>query len=145
MEPVSLHRHVELDITTDALWDLVADPARLADWLGDSVDVELAPGNVGRISDDGIERFVHIDRVDHGRSLGFTWWETPGDISRVEFEIAALPDGGSRLEITETFVPPMSATSEMSASATATATASQRWEVRVCALWACTVVAALVQ
>lgn len=144
MEPVSLHRHVELDISADALWELVADPARLAGWLGDSVDLDLAPGNVGRISDDGIDRFVHVDRVDDGRSLGFTWWETGGDISRVEFEIATLPAGGSRLEITETFVARMSA---MSATITSTVAleAAQRWEVRVCALWACTVVAALVQ
>ncbi len=134
MEPAALHRQVDLDISTDALWELVADPARLAEWLCDAVDVDLVPDSVGRISDDGIERFVHVDRVDHGRSLGFTWWETPGEVSRVEFEIAELPGGGSRLEITETFVP-----------STLAPEAAVRWEVRVCALWACTVVAALVQ
>lgn len=140
MEPISLHRHVELDITADALWELVADPARMAEWLGDSVDLQVATGSTGTIIDDGVERFVHVDRVENGRSLGFSWWETPGEMSRVELEITPLPDGRSRLEVTETLAAPATA----SARASASETVAQRWEVRVCALWACTVVAALV-
>ena len=80
---------------------------------------------------------MHVDRVETGRSLAFTWWESSADASRVELEIVTGADGGSRLEITETF-PPAAAGPEAHASA-------ERWEVRVCALWACTVVAALVQ
>jgi uncharacterized protein YndB with AHSA1/START domain len=149
MEPVSLHRTVELEISADSLWELVADPERLGEWLGDDVRFDVAPGGLepgaaGVIVDDGISRFVHIDQVAPGRALGFTWWEADGDASRVELAVVELPGGGSRLEITETLAPTRPATGSAS-SAQASAEAQLRWEVRVGALWACTVVAALVR
>jgi uncharacterized protein YndB with AHSA1/START domain len=136
MDPVSLRRHVELDISADSLWELVASPEHLAGWLGDAVDLRIEPGGTGVVIDDEISRFVHVDRVDDGRALGFTWWEADGEMSRVELEIISLPGGGSRLDITETLA--------AGAAAVTAEAAAERWEVRVCALWACTVVAALV-
>ena len=42
-EPQShvVRRNVELDVSVEQLWDLVSDPARLAEWLGDAVDIDL--------------------------------------------------------------------------------------------------------
>ncbi|MCU1396551.1 MAG: hypothetical protein JWM34_4979 [Ilumatobacteraceae bacterium] len=137
MEPTSLHRHVELDLTVEALWELIADPEQLGTWLGDEARIDVTPGGTGVVVEDGVERFVHVDHVETGRAIGFTWSERDSATTRVELEIAPLPDGRSRLVITETMP-----------TTTATASAADtriRWEVRVCALWACTVVAALVQ
>jgi uncharacterized protein YndB with AHSA1/START domain len=139
MEPVTIHRHTELDLSVQELWDLVADPENLADWLGEAVELDLRAGGVGVVRDDGIERHVHVDRVDAGRELAFTWWHSddPATTSRVVFEIGELPDVSSRLDITET----MSVTQ---AHAARLDDARVRWEVRVLSLWACTVAVALV-
>ncbi|MCU1389729.1 MAG: Activator of Hsp90 ATPase 1 family protein [Ilumatobacteraceae bacterium] len=150
MEPVSLHRTVELEISVDSLWALVADPARLGEWLGDDVRFDISPdglepGAAGVVVDDGITRFVHVDRVAPGRALGFTWWEADGGASRVELEVVEQAGGGSRLEITETLAETSTATMSAGSADAAAAEAQLRWEVRVGALWACTVVAALVR
>jgi uncharacterized protein YndB with AHSA1/START domain len=142
METISLHRRVDLDLSVDELWELIADPDHLGEWLGDAIALDLAPGATGSVLEDGVRRLVHVDRVEHGHAIGFTWWEQHDAVmpSRVLFEIAAAPGGGSRLEITETL--------EINESPEAIAATAEeralRWEVRVCALWACTVVAALV-
>jgi uncharacterized protein YndB with AHSA1/START domain len=137
-----LERRVELDASADVVWDLIARPERLAEWLADDVDVEIVPGATGTIVDDGAARFVHVDRVEHGRSVAFTWWEhdRPGFVSQVELRVVPSTDGASALEIVETMRLP---SASMSASTSATA-ADLRWETRVGLLWACTAVAALV-
>jgi len=134
-----VRRNVELDVSAAELWDLVSDPERLAEWFGDTVDIDLQPGGTGAITDDGVLKFVHVDRVDSGRQLSFSWWEPdrPEHTAQVVFDIAPTPAGGSRLEITET----LTATSLSLASVEAR---QLQWEARVCALWACTVVAALI-
>ena len=141
MDPISVHRHVELDASLDDLWELIADPAHLEAWLGDSDELDLTPGGTGMVLDDGVRRLVHVDLVEHRRAIGFTWWEQ-GDAatpSRVVFEIGEVAGGGVRLDITEKLAPSID-----SLRANRAADRTTRWEVRVCALWACTVVAALV-
>jgi len=142
-----IRRNVDLDVSAEQLWQLVSDPERLAEWLGESVDIDLQPGGTGAIIDDGVLKFVHVDRVDVGRQLSFSWWEPdqPQHTAQVVFEVAPLAGGGSRLEITETLSTPTWAMSARDVTASMTTTARQtRWEARVCALWACTVVAALI-
>ena len=135
MDPTTITRHVDLDTSADELWELVSDPDQMATWLGDSVDVEVRPGGTGTVVDDEIVRHVEIEEVDESRRVSFTWWES-GDrstASRVEFVIGTTADGGSRLTITET-LPDQSPRLLARASA-----GRMRWEVRVLALWACTV------
>ena len=134
-----IRRNVDLDVSAEQLWQLVSDPERLAEWLGEAVDIDLQPGGTGTITDDGVLKFVHVDRVDVGTQLSFSWWEPdqPQHTAQVVFDIAPLAGGGSRLRITETM--------SLGTTASITTTARQaRWEARVCALWACTVVAALI-
>jgi len=136
-----ISRNVELDISVDQLWQLVSDPDGLTEWLGEAVDIDVQPGGAGTITDDGVLKFVHVDRVDAGRRLSFSWWEPdqPQHTAHVVFEVAPAEGGRSRLSITET----------LRATAVTSAGASRldrqlHWEARVCALWACTVVAALI-
>lgn len=142
-QPCVIRRNVDLDVTAEELWQLVSDPARLADWLGETVDLDVRPGGTGAIRDDGVLKFVHVDHVDVGRRLSFSWWEPdqPEQTAQVVFDIIEAPGGGSRLHITETLTLDESATASASVSPEMR---QQRWEARVCALWACTVVAALI-
>ena len=70
-----MERSHEFDVPADALWEAVTDPAHLADWLGDEVDIDVVPGGEGRVVDDGEVRHVLVDEVkevDH--RFTFTWW-----------------------------------------------------------------------
>lgn len=140
-----VRRTVDLDIDVEQLWHHVSDPARMSDWLGEAVDIDLQPGGTGAITDDGVLKFVHVDRVDVGRHLSFSWWEPdhPEHTAQVVFEVAPLADGGSRLAITETLTADLTAAA-MGSMPASPETRQLRWEARVCALWACTVVAALI-
>lgn len=136
MEPTTITRQVDLDTSSDDLWDMVSDPDQMATWLGDSVDVDVRPGGTGTVVDDGIVRHVQFEEVTESRRLSFTWWES-GDRStesRVEFTIVTIEDGRSRLTITET-LPDQSPRMAVRACA-----AQMRWGVRVLSLWARTVV-----
>jgi uncharacterized protein YndB with AHSA1/START domain len=143
-----LRRSVELDVSAEQLWELVADPARLTEWLGDAVDIDMQAGGTGTVTDDGVLKFVHVDQINTGRRLSFSWWEPdlPDMSAQVVFEIAELSSGRSRLDITETLSANGWANGSAQGRASAqlsAATRQQRWEARVCLLWACTVVAAL--
>ncbi len=140
-QPETLRRRVEIDVDIDRMWRMVSDPALLAGWLGDTVDVRIEPGQTGTITEHGVIKRVHIDRVDQGRAVEFTWCEQdqPAHSSRVVFEISSSPNGTSRLDITETF---SSDSSDTSLAGQSVVLAAQ-WESRICVLWACTVGAAL--
>lgn len=82
---------------------------------------------------DGAERAVHIETVDQGRGVAFSWWDRddPSSASFVRLDIVELPSGGSQLHISERFL-----------GATASATASSSianedlaWQVRFVSLW----------
>src|SRR4051812_36326849 len=130
---MELTRRVDLDASAEELWELISEPDRLSEWLGESVDLDVRPGGTGAVTDDGVLKFVHVDRVEPGRALSFSWWEPdqPQQTAQVLFQISSRPGGGSRLDITETLC-------------AAEPASRLRWEARVCLLWACTVVAALV-
>ena len=140
MEPTTITRQIDLDAPADVLWDLVSDPDEMANWLGDSVEIDLRPGGEGTIVDDGIVKHVVIEEVHEPRQLSFTWWE-PEDrstASRVVFTVDTH-GAGSRLTITETQYD-LSPRCSVRASVT-----TVRWEVRALALWACTVAAVSVR
>jgi uncharacterized protein YndB with AHSA1/START domain len=140
-EPLSITRHVDLDIEADRLWDALTDSSLLATWLGDHVDLEVRQGGTGTVVDDGVVRHVRVDHVQHGRELTFTWWddERPEIASTVRFEVEQVSEGTSRLAIVETFEPDALGGPVAQARASG---ARDRWSVRVMCLWACTVAAA---
>src|SRR4051794_38578045 len=61
MSEPGIHRHLELDVDLDELWQLVTDPDELATWLGDEVELDPVPGGAGRLVDDDVERHVRVD------------------------------------------------------------------------------------
>jgi uncharacterized protein YndB with AHSA1/START domain len=125
-------RHVELDISPEALWSAITDRETLEAWLGERVDVDLRPGGTGVIVDDGVTREVVVHSVDEGRGWSFEWRVDEAPVSVVSFEISRNDEGASVLTITET----------LTASAEA---GSFRWDLCALLLWACTVAVAFVR
>ena len=132
----TITRHVELDISPDALWSAITDRETLEAWLGDRVDVDVRPGGTGVIVDDGITREVKVRSVEEGRGWSFEWRVDEASESVVSFEISSTDDGASVLTITET----LSAGAEGRAEA-----GSLRWDLCALLLWACTVAVAFVR
>src|SRR5262245_35113216 len=133
METVT--RHVELDISPDALWSAITDRETLEAWLGEQVDVDLRPGGMGVIVDDGITREVVVRSVDEGRGWSFEWRVDEAPVSVVSFEISD-DDGASVLTITETLHAGVEARAQAGGF---------RWDLCALLLWACTVAVALVR
>jgi uncharacterized protein YndB with AHSA1/START domain len=134
METVT--RHVELDISPDALWSAITDRETLEAWLGERVDVDLRPGGSGVIVDAGVTREVIVHSVEDGRGWSFEWRVDAAPVSVVSFEISRNDDGASVLTITET----LTAGTEARAEA-----CGFRWDLCALLLWACTVAVALVR
>ena len=132
----TITRHVELDISPDALWSAITDRETLEAWLGDRVDVDVRPGGTGVIVDDGVTREVNVCSVEEGRGWSFEWRVDEAPVSVVSFEISRNDEGASVLTITET----LSSGSEARAEA-----GSLRWDLCALLLWACTVAVAFVR
>ena len=82
------------DATTEDLWDAVTNPARIPRWFL-PVSGELRPG--GHYQLEGNAGGT-IERCDPPRGFSITW-EFGGSLSWVEVQLAALADGGTRLEL----------------------------------------------
>jgi len=144
-EPIVITRDIELDVSSDELWQLVADGNRWAEWLTDAADVVVEPAREGSVLDeDGIQRRVAIQSVVPGRSVRFAWWPTdrPGESSLVELVVAPVPgehDGDherSRLTVVETYA---------AASAETVTAALAGWNLRLLSLTLCIETLALVR
>ena len=117
-------RRVDLDVDAEELWSLISDPAQLATWLGDEVDLDVRPGGHGVIVDDGVTYDVEVDEVVEGERVSWRWSDGEGTASRVELVVE--PDGDAAgLVVTETLLEP-----EPVAASPTIATAAVRWEVR---------------
>lgn len=116
-----IERHVELDASPDDVWDTVCRPET---WLADEGTVDIRPGGLGVLTDEGVVRRVVVETVDEGRRLVYRWWrDDEGDASRVE--ITVLPGGGpTRLVVRETRL----------AGTAVVASAARRWELRLTCL-----------
>ena len=133
METVT--RHIELDLSADALWEAITDRQALEAWLGETVDIDLRPGGHGVVVDEGVIRRVTVSTFEPGSGWSFDWSVDDEPASRVALAISTTDTGGTQLTITET----MSA----SASSGDGSTCGARWDLCLFLLWACTVATAL--
>jgi uncharacterized protein YndB with AHSA1/START domain len=101
--PHEVERVVELDASQEDVWRCLIEPGQLALWLGDEVDVELAPGASGRVVEDGRTRHLEVDEVVPGDHLAFRWWdEDDGEAGASCVTITLLPsDGPTTLVVRE--------------------------------------------
>ena len=129
-----IERTTDLDMDVDRLWSLISTSDGWKSWLVDDADVVIAPAGNGTATSEGVHRTVQIDSVDAGRAVGFSWWDRddPSSASYVQLDVVALPEGRSRLQITERFV---GTTGSATASTTMASNAGVSWEVRIISLW----------
>ena len=132
-DDLTIERTTELDLGVDELWALISTPQGWSSWLVDATDLDVRPGADGAARQDGTERAVHIETVDEGRRVSFSWWDPddPSSASFVRLDIVELPSGGSQLHISERF---------LGATAGATTSCSiahedVAWQVRFVSLW----------
>ena len=88
-----VEREAVLPASPDEVWDAPTQEERLAEWLGD--DVELDPVEGGELSvrdaEDDEARTGTVETVIERERLAFTWAAPGGDPSRVEFTVEAVP------------------------------------------------------
>ncbi|MEY2583625.1 MAG: hypothetical protein QOE09_3474 [Ilumatobacteraceae bacterium] len=137
-EDLNIERTTDLDLGIEELWGLISTAEGWSSWLVDETDVVVVPHSDGAATHDGIRRAIHIDRVDEGRGVAFTWRDRdePSSGSFVQLDIVELPSGGSRLRISERFIG-ASARAELSSSVGADVAkdADTAWQVRFVSLW----------
>ncbi|HET7488466.1 MAG TPA: SRPBCC family protein [Acidimicrobiales bacterium] len=106
MDETRITRTIDLDADLAEVWRALTDPALLASWLGDEVDLEVRPGGEGTVVDGGERRRARVDEVDPDRRLALSWWpeDRSGPASTVELELEPTAVG-TRLVVTETLAP----------------------------------------
>jgi uncharacterized protein YndB with AHSA1/START domain len=96
-------RSVVLPAPPEEVWPALAEPERLAGWLGAEVEMEgHAGGRVVLADGDGL-RWGTVERFEPGRALALRLWERSPGLSgtRVEFSLDDVEEG-TRLTVVET-------------------------------------------
>jgi uncharacterized protein YndB with AHSA1/START domain len=133
---VEVERIVDLDASSEAVWDAVCDPTG---WLADSGWLEVRAGGQGRLVEDGVDREVRVDEVEDGHRLAYRWWsrdDGPAGASRVEITVVDMPQL-TRVVIRESRPVVAASASASASSMSASASTSGvviRWEVRLSCL-----------
>jgi hypothetical protein len=137
-EDLTIQRSADLELDVNELWALVSTAQGWASWLVDDADLDISPNSTGIATVDETERAVRIHSVVEGRRVTFSWWDRGEDdrtrtdessMSYVQLDIVELPDGRSRLNVSE----------QLGTASTTTASASLssalKWEVAMVSLW----------
>ena len=90
-------REVVLEAPLEEVWDTLTDPAELAEWFANDVELELEPGGDGIFRwDDGEERRAKVLVAEPGERLVLDW----DDQGEVEFTLEEVEEG-TRLLVRE--------------------------------------------
>ena len=107
----AVERTVWLPATRRDVWDALTQAARLSEWFGDVLELDVRPGGRFACRDaDGVIRRALIETVDEPSTLTFRWLgleEGPGGDTwpvapaTVELHLTEAPDG-TELTVVET-------------------------------------------
>lgn len=104
---MDVRRSLVVPAPVERVWDAVADPDRLSQWLGCDVRLAARPDATGMIRDaSGRVRRARVVELDPPRRYVFEWWYRGGlpvgepRSSRVEISLSA-DAGGTRVEVVE--------------------------------------------
>ena len=90
----TVSRSILLEAPPEEVWAAIVDPAALADWLAD--EVELEPHEGGELVcryEDGEERRGEVELVEEAERLAFEWRREGCPPSRVELIVYAVAEG----------------------------------------------------
>jgi uncharacterized protein YndB with AHSA1/START domain len=91
-----VNREIVLPVDRERAWELITEPAELAEWLADEVEFSPIRDAPVRVAwDDGESREGVVEQVAEQERIVFRW----GD-SRVEWALEDAP-GGTRFLVTE--------------------------------------------
>lgn len=124
--PGFVERVQDFPVPAAALWSAVSDAEQLALWLGDELELDVRPGGVGRLVEDGEVRRVVVEDVVEGERLTFTWWAERTDERRPGSTLAGPPT------CVELLVLPTAAGSRLVVRESAPH--STRWALHLCVL-----------
>jgi uncharacterized protein YndB with AHSA1/START domain len=127
--PLTIERLIDLDLSADELWALIASAEGWQQWMVDDARLPIEANGGGTVTDDGVERAVLVHEVIDRRSVTFHWSEAgrADDVSRVTLEIVETAHGRRAIKVTEQWVAP-------SACADCPLRAEARWDLRACVL-----------
>lgn len=98
---VAVRREVILPVDRETAWAALADPAELATWLADEVDLEIEAGARGWLrSEDGERHPAMVEEVVEHRRIVLRWSENDGPETLVELVLDDVPQG-TRLVVLE--------------------------------------------
>jgi uncharacterized protein YndB with AHSA1/START domain len=99
---MQIRREIVLDAPVEEVWEAITDPAQLAEWFANKVQLDVREGGGGRFRwSNGETREAEVDTVEPLRRFGFTWAE-PGDApSYVELTLEEVDDEATRLTVVE--------------------------------------------
>ena len=100
-----VERCVEVAAPASDVWEVIADPARLSEWLNVEADMDVRPGGTARfVTPDG-RRLGVVEEVVPEERLVFCWWPSPGfgRTSRVEIDLTET-EQGTAVHVVETFL-----------------------------------------
>jgi len=95
-EQVEIMRELEVDAPREEVWEALTDPAELAEWFANDVELEPEPGGEGVFRwDDGDVRHAVVEEVVPLERFAFTWED-----GRVVIELEEVP-AGTRVTVVE--------------------------------------------
>jgi len=106
--PDTIERELVLPYPVERVWKAITDPAELAQWFGDSAEVDLRPGGTATFgwSEHNARDVGLVEAVEPPRRFAF-WWgagsESTGETANrtlVEFPLEPVA-GGTRLRLVE--------------------------------------------
>jgi uncharacterized protein YndB with AHSA1/START domain len=100
---------LDLDASPQRVWDAITDPAQIASWFPNSVEIEsMSPGNRGWFVWENHGRFrFEVEEITAPEHLIWRWAHDPGKEleetpnTRVEWRLVPRAGGGTRLELRE--------------------------------------------
>jgi uncharacterized protein YndB with AHSA1/START domain len=108
MSELLVTRTVHINAHRSAVWDAITVPELIAEWFGNTADLELTVGASGKLGWDDFGEFrIVIEEIDEPNVFAFRWAREPntdprpGNSTLVRF-LLADKDGGTELTVRET-------------------------------------------